>query len=947
MNNIENAFAPEMMYEREKQLILALLDCAGVCYDINFTKNRILGNPVQVVDGVRYPILELIGKEKNCTYTEIIEYWSEKMPKDEAGPFEEFSSIERIKARYEAGERIVSHKFWTFDVLGNKMLAEQKILLYKDITNGDLLGITYVSNQKEIYAIQQKENELGALYSEASRRISDLQKASVNVPGGYHRCAQTEGYPFLFVSKSFEELIGYTKEQIETELDNKFINLVLPEDYTRFALFEQSIAECGNADVAYRIRRRDGEIRWVQDSSLSINWDGVMCLQCTIADITDFVRQQEEFAKQRAEFEELAENIPCGYHRCTTDGGFKLDFVSESFLETVGYAKEEVMGKPYIELVAPEDRALFMSHEPELISTGKVELAYRVIRKNGERRWIKDFTMKVEQGGREYYQCILADITSFVDEQESYMKRNLELVQKETMLDTIEKNMPGGYHRCRADKGCPFTFIGDHFLEIVGYTREEIKNEFENLYSNLLWHEDADKISTYEQMLEMRGKGNIYNTSIYRLKHKNGGYRWVTDSTMFVDLGEDSFFQASISDITEYIEGLNAAKKEAEASNHAKSTFLFNASHDIRTPMNAIKGFAHIIKENAGDEKTVYDAVNKIEKASDTLMTLMNDILDLARIERGKEEINAEEIELYEHGKNLYEMFASEMDSKGIDFVVGGEELHDRILCDHLKLTRIIMNMLSNAKKFTPAGGTVTFGVYKIKSDGISNTYRFFVKDTGIGMSKEFLSRAFEQFERERTSTESGVTGSGLGMAIIKKLVELMGGEVSIESELGVGTEISVTLTFQTVKDDGTNDNQKDKECIDLSGRRVLLVEDNEFNREIARYLLESLNLIVEDAENGLVCVNKISNSQPGYYDFILMDIQMPVMDGYSATRKIRKLENKALSSIPILAMTANAFDEDKQKCFESGMNAHIGKPIEISELTQRILQIKNTEGEK
>ncbi len=937
---IEHPFKPEMMYEREKQLIKALLDCAGVCYDINFTQNKILGNPIQIVDGVEYPILELIGKETNCPYTDIVDYWSEKMPKDEAEPYRIFSDTERIKARYAAGERILRHKFWTYDVLGNSMLAEQKVILYQDLTNGDLLGLAYVSNGSEAELSKRKEVELSEQYREATNRVAILQKASANVPGGYHRCSIKKGYPFVFISKSFEQLVGYTKEQIETELDNKFTNLVYEEDLPVFANLERDIAVQGNADVIYRIRRRDGQIRWIQDSSLSIEWNGEICLQCTIADITDFVNKQQAFAKERAEFEELAENIPCGYHRCTTDGGFLLSFVSDSFLETVGYTKEEILWKPFLDLVSPLDRDFFMSHESELVKNGKVDLAYRIRRKDGEDRWIKDSTMKVEQNGKEYYQCILADITDFVNQQEEIQRKNMELMKKESFMEVVENSMPGGYHRCKAEKGCPFTYIGSHFIDIVGFTREEIENDFGNLYRNLVWEADIDKMTTYEDMLDMRGKGNVYDNSVYRLKHKDGGYRWVSDSTMFIDLGEDSFFQAVISDITPYIEALNAARKEAEASNMAKSTFLFNASHDIRTPMNAIKGFARIIEDNPSDEEKVSETVKKIQLASDTLMSLMNDILDLARIERGKEEVNVEAVNLKDNDKNLYQMFEESMSDGGVDFKIESRIDNERVLCDALKLTRIRMNMLSNAKKFTPNGGSVVFGVDELSREEDKVTYRFYTRDTGIGMSEEFKKKAFEQFERERTSTESGVSGSGLGLAIIKRLTELMGGRVEINSELGKGTEISAILTMKVIDAVKVDNKHLMKTELDMKGKRVLLVEDNAFNREIARYVLEGMNLEVDEAENGLVCVNKLIKAEPSYYDLVLMDIQMPVMDGYTATAQIRNHENPLIASLPIIAMTANAFDEDKKKCLDAGMNGHIGKPIDLEALTEELSKV-------
>ncbi len=644
------------------------------------------------------------------------------------------------------------------------------------------------------------EEELRQQYIEASHRASVLQKASASVPGGYHRCAATEGYPFLFVSKSFEQIVGYTKEQIEQELDNKYINLVLPEDLSRFAQLEASLEEHGNGDVAYRIRRGDGEIRWIQDSTLLIDWDGEPCYQCTIADITDFVRQQEEFAKERAAMEELAARIPCGYHRCTTDGGFLLDFVSDSFLETVGYTREEIEGTPFINLVAEEDQAFFMSHEPELTQNGRVELAYRLRRKDGSIRWIKDTTTRIKHDGKEFYQCILADITP-------------------------------------------------------------------------------------------------------------------------------------------EIENLKAAKKEAEESSLAKSTFLFNASHDIRTPMNAIQGFAHIIDANAEPGTVVKDAVGKMIQASKTLMTLINDVLDLSSIERGKESIDEQPLNMEDHAVRLYEMFASEMERLDIQFEMENDIQHRNVLGDELKLTRIAMNILSNAKKFTPADGKVTFGIKETNYDGETAIYSLYAQDTGIGMSEEFQKRAFEQFERERTSTESGIAGSGLGLAIIKRYCDLMHGTCQIESELGKGTRIIASVPLRIAEEE----NERAETVYDnrgFQGKHVLIVEDNDFNREIARFVFETAGFVVEEAENGKECLEKLASMDENHFDFILMDVQMPIMDGYTATEEIRKLSDLRVSQIPIVAMTANAFEEDRQKCFAAGMNGHIAKPLEADTVFREIKRV-------
>ncbi len=811
----EHVFLPEMMYEREKQLMSALSDCADVYCDINFTKNRIIGTAVQKVDGVPQSPHEQIGMQDNCRYTEWIDVWSSRLVPEERSAFLEFFDIDHMKKRYAEGERLLSYRYQMQTVPGDSMPAVQKLRLYEDCLTGDLLGLTYVSDERKYEAMQKKEKMLTARYEEASGRVDFLETMSANVPGGYHRCGVGDGFPLEFVSDSFLKIVGWTREDLRKELDNRFINLV-----------------------------------------------------------------------------------------------------------------------------APEDRDLFMSYEPALVQDGQINVAYRIRRKDGSYRWVQDATMHVEKDGREYYQCILADITDFVNQQEELSRRNLELMQKKILMEVMEENMPSGYHRCEAKEGCPFSYIGKHFTDIVGFTKEEIEKNFGNLYRNLIWDEDVSVIHTYEDMMERQGKGNVYDTSVYRVKHKDGGYRWVTDSTMFVDMGEDSFFQSTVVDISEYMNCINEARERAEASNLAKSTFLFNASHDIRTPMNAIKGFAHMIEQNLDNPKIVGDTVRKIQQASDTLMTLMNDILDLARIERGKEEINAETVHLQEHGRNLYEMFASDMKQAGLRFHIEGEIQHTCVLCDPLKLTRIGMNMLSNAKKFTSPGGSVVFGIRELHSDEISATYCLYTRDTGIGMSKEFQKRAFEQFERERTSTESGVNGSGLGLAIIKKLVELMGGQVKIDSELGKGTEISATLTFPLVREQERKQEAINLQKLDMAGKRVLLVEDNDFNREIARYILEDMQFSVEEAENGSVCVDKLLRSEPGYYDLILMDIQMPVMDGYKATMEIRNLSDPALASIPIIAMTANAFEEDRQRCFAAGMNGHIGKPIEMNNLIRELTGI-------
>ncbi len=639
------------------------------------------------------------------------------------------------------------------------------------------------------------------------------------------------------------------------------------------------------------------------------------------------LKKRYDNLSSRKEFlEAMARTLPAGYHRCTTDHAFRLTFASNSFTEVTGYTMEQLNeehGGSYMGIVAPEDREYFLSLAPKLERDGFIHCAYRMRRRDGSIRWVQDSTQYVERDGESYYQCALSDVHDIVLKQE-------KLARQANFLDVMEKNMPGCYHRCADAEGWPFLYISSSFCETTGWSKEEIETEFDNLFINMVLPEDIPLCAGIIDDVNVKG----YSNAMYRIKKKGGGYLWVADSTIRVTSDNESYFHGVLADITNQISEMDKAKQEALASSQAKSTFLFNISHDIRTPINAIKGFSDIIERNADNKELVTETIGKIKHAGDSLIMLVNDVLDISRIERGKEELNLQPMDLATHGKNLYEMFALEMSVKGIDFNAGEYTLSDCVYCDELKLTRIIMNMLSNAKKFTPSGGTVTFGATRLEKNDASATYRFFVRDTGIGMSKEFQKRAFEQFERERTSTESKIAGSGLGLSIIKLLVDLMGGSVEIESELGKGTEISVTLTLALAGSEKTTEHPQNTNN-SLTGKRVMIVEDNDFNREIARYVFESMGIFVDEAENGAECIEKLLNKDADYYDLIIMDIQMPVMDGYTATIEIRNLKDEKRSQIPIIAMTANSFEEDKKKCAKVGMNGHIGKPIDFGEITE------------
>ncbi len=471
-------------------------------------------------------------------------------------------------------------------------------------------------------------------------------------------------------------------------------------------------------------------------------------------------------------------------------------------------------------------------------------------------------------------------------------------------------------------------------------------------------------------------------------------------------LTRSSFSQMALVMVTLYVmfsvydlmkkreQDMEVQKVEAEQSSRAKSTFLSNMSHDIRTPMNAIIGYTTLSKKEKDIPPKIADYLTKIEASSGHLLSLINDVLELSRIESGKMELEPVRSDLVETLGEVRDLFITQMETKGIDYIVNTDEIENQIvLCDAARLNRVLLNLISNAYKFTPSGGSVTVtlkqtgvvnhdmdddsisitdGAPEKRLDGAANKngaagnqdaaddatggaanraadensaqygcYELRVKDSGMGMSPEFAAKVFEAYERERTA--SNIQGTGLGMAITKSIVDLMGGEISVETEQGKGTEFIIHVEFPIVHEDkksnqtaGENDDQE----FDFDGFKLLLVEDNEINREIATLLLEEVGFQLDTAENGQIAVDKIKASKPGDYQAVLMDIQMPVMNGYDAARAIRKFSDPKLAKIPIIAMTANAFSEDIQAAKNAGMDSHIAKPIDVPKMLETLSEV-------
>jgi len=381
---------------------------------------------------------------------------------------------------------------------------------------------------------------------------------------------------------------------------------------------------------------------------------------------------------------------------------------------------------------------------------------------------------------------------------------------------------------------------------------------------------------------------------------------------------------------------LQIAAENAESANRAKSTFLFNMSHDIRTPMNAIIGYADLASRHSDDPAKLKKYMENIQVCGQNLLMLLNNVLDLARIENDKTEIEYSVSDIEKDFRNCLAMFRNQADSKGQTLTVTTQLPYPYIYADIPHLTEVCTNLVSNAVKYTGAGGTIRCGVTQKpgEKEGWCDTV-VTVADNGIGMSQEFQKHIFEPFERERTSTVSKVEGSGIGMGIVKKLVGLMGGAVEVESKIGVGSTFTVTIPCRIASEDEIQAkreiNPSDQKC--LCGTRILLTEDNDLNAEIATELLQEEGCTVDRAKDGVECVDMLEKAANGTYQLILMDVQMPVMNGYDATKKIRRMDDPQKANIPIVAMTANAFSEDKQVALDAGMNDHIAKPINMSVL--------------
>lgn len=552
---------------------------------------------------------------------------------------------------------------------------------------------------------------------------------------------------------------------------------------------------------------------------------------------------------------------------------------------------------------------------------------------------------------------LIQDITGLIRLERNRYELILKRIEDENRTQSVISCLANDYdfvaHINRSNDRIKIIRANEHFLNTLKNPLVDLKTGFEllNFFAENIHEDDRElfiKKAGKKKVDAILSKVETYSFSVrFMIDGEPKYYRFKFAS----DKADSNEIVVGVRNIDKSVrarakrEELRNAVKIANAANDAKTAFLFNMSHDIRTPVNAISGYTAMAKKYIDSPLKVIDCLDKAEIASKGLMRLINQVLDMSRIEAGKVELHMQPVNLVQRFNEVLTVFESRAETNGIQLTGVIKNLSAAMVYnDDTRVNQVVMNILGNALKYTRPGGQVTATLEQLtcEKEGLGR-YRVTVADNGIGMSDDYLGHIFDTFSRENNSTTSKIEGTGLGMSIVKKLMDVMGGEINITSQKNKGTTVTLDFIFEICTDDVKEESMEEK-TIDLNilnGKKILLVDDNEMNREIAKTILEDYELIVDEAEDGYQAVNKVKDSDSDAYDVILMDIQMPVMGGFEATEAIRRIDKG--HRIPIVAMTANAFDEDRKKALEAGMDDHIAKPIEVNNLITVLIRMVNS----
>ncbi len=661
----------------------------------------------------------------------------------------------------------------------------------------------------------------------------------------------------------------------------------------------------------------------------------------------------------------LANKMPGGFFIYRADGNQEIIYANKSMLHIFNCSTmeefRELTGNSFRGIVHPDDLAEVECSINEQLARRDDDLdyvEYRIIQKGGEVRWLEDyghFTQSDDNG--DIFYVFVVDATERkkrqIEEKEEQLQEQLRRLN---MIEGLSIDFESIFYanldvdRIQAYRVSPR--FGSKFssnctvCQFTGFDSEYIQT--------WVCPEDRERVAratTPEHIRNMLSKSRSFHVN-YRIM-LNGKLKYLqlrvvnvnTDESQHVSqivMGYRSVDDEIIYEM-EQKKMLEDALEQAKSSNIAKNTFLSNMSHDIRIPMNAIVGFAALAKKHLDNKEKVHNYLDMIETSSDHLLRLMNDVLEISSIESGKIHIEEIECNLLDIVQNVQSTILPRATEKEIALSLNISGLkHYTVYSDPQKLSQIVLRLARNAVKYTEPGGKINITVKELEDTAEHHaTFQLIIEDNGIGISETFLEHIFEPFERQKNTTLSGVYGTGLGLTITKNIVDMMNGKIEVRSSTGKGSTFTVTLDLRIQDRQFKPLTPKGKPAIHLpERRRILLVEDNEINLEIEVELLQDVGFFVDTAVNGSIAVEKIKNSPPGYYALVLMDIQMPIMDGYHATMAIRQIENPVLANIPIIALSANTLDEDRRRSMESGMNAHLAKPVNMPQLMELIGKI-------
>ena len=806
----------------------------------------------------------------------------------------------------------------------------------------------------------------GKKFDLTEETLSVIEEIGGHMPGGFFMYKAADPEELIYANKPVCDIYGCSDiDEFKALTGFTFKGMVYPEDYNRISasIAQQIDASEDQMDYAeYRIVRKDGKIRWVDDYGHYCEtkaYGGIYVV--FISDITE-KREQRETDKETRDA--VISTLTNAYNTVwlisdvvTEKSSLYHTDLDEAHAEAIRNALShskytDTKAEYVVTMVAKEDQERMQEQIglPYILKQFETRDQFSVsfIRdlESGPRHYRIDFGKVFMPGGRIGVTMGFKDVDDEI-QQSRAMQEALDDARKaeaEYRQVAEERMTYGKVAQALAGDYFSIYIVDPDTEKFVEYSAtkefsdlgvEKAGDNFFNVsrknMDRLIFSDDKDRFL-----------GTFYKEKIMSILERDGSFTmkyrlvvgetptWVSMKATLLEDKDGRHLIIGTNNIDAQMKReLEYQQHVAEARTNARNDFLANMSHDIRTPMNAIVGYTNIAKSRINNPEAVTDALEKIGSSSHFLLSLINDILDISKIESGKMKINLGPCDLGEIFRRIEDITALQARNKSLIITYRHDSVrHLKVNADELRIEQVLVNIVSNAIKYTPAGKTVDLIAEEEPIEGNRYLYRFIVRDTGIGISEDYLPHIFESFTREEKTTVNRIQGTGLGLAITAKVVEMMGGTISVKSAVGEGSEFTVELELETTDRENTEE-KNETEGSSFSDCRVLLVEDNEINAEIANMILAEYGIEVDRAGNGQIGLEQVQKHERGYYDAVLMDIQMPVMNGYEATREIRTFD----SQIPIIAMSANAYEEDVRACLEAGMNAHLAKPFQPEDL--------------